>query len=164
MLKTRIPPPLYVLAVAVAIYAAHRYLPMPIYPTVAGWGWLLSLPGVALTAWAGATFRRAHTTINPTVPSRASRLVTTGPFRLTRNPMYLGFALTLTGWALWLDNWVGFLGIPLFVVAVTVLQIVPEERALQDRFGEEYAQYRQRVNRWFGPTRIAVRGRDSERK
>lgn len=163
MLKTRIPPPLYALAVALAIYAAHRYLPMPIYPTVAGWGWLLSLLGIGLTAWAAATFRRARTTINPTDPSKASRLVTHGPFRFTRNPMYLGFVLMLTGWALWLDNWAGFLGIPLFVMVVTVLQIVPEERALQNCFGEEYARYRQRVNRWFGPIGIAVPGQKSER-
>ncbi len=164
MLKTRIPPPFYGLVVALAMYAAHRYLPIPIDPAVASWGWLLSLPGVALIAWAGVTFRRAHTTINPTVPSRASRLVTHGPFRFTRNPMYLGFALTLTGWALWLDNWVSLLGIPLFVVVVTVLQIAPEERALQDRFGEEYASYRQRVNRWFGSIRIAFPGQSSERR
>ena len=163
MIKTRIPPPFYVLAVALAIYAAHRYLPIPIDPTVASWGWFISLLGVALTAWAGAIFRRVHTTINPTVPSRASRLVTNGPFRFTRNPMYLGFALMLTGWALWLDNWVGLLGIPVFVMVVTVLQIVPEERALQDRFGEEYAQYQKRVNRWLGSARIAFPGKGSER-
>ena len=164
MLKTRIPPPFYALAVALAIYALHRYLPISIDPAIARWGWLLSLLGVALTAWAGATFRRAHTTINPTVPSKASRLVTHGPFRFTRNPMYLGFALMLTGWALWLNNWAGFLGIPLFVAVVTVLQIAPEERALQDRFGEEYASYRQRVNRWLGSIKIALPEQSSERK
>ena len=69
----------------------------------------------------------------------------------------------LTGWALWLDNWVGLLGVPVFVMVVTVLQIVPEERALQDRFGEEYAQYQKRVNRWLGSARIAFPGKGSER-
>lgn len=163
MLKTKIPPPLYVLAVALAMYGTRRYLPMPIDPAIAGWGWLLSLLGGALSGWAGVTFRRARTTFDPSVPSKASRLVTHGPFRFTRNPMYLGFALMLAGWALWLDNLAALLGIPLFLMVVTVLQIVPEERALQDRFGEEYVRYRERVNRWFGPIRTAVSGQGSKR-
>ncbi len=165
MFKTRIPPPLYMLAVALAIYATHRYLPIraPVDTGIANWGWLLSLLGIGLVAWAVATFRRARTTINSTEPSKATRLVTCGPFQFSRNPIYLGFVLILAGWALWLDNWMGFLGVPLFVTVVTVLQIVPEEQALQNRFGEEYARYRQRVNRWVGPIGIAVPGRSSGR-
>ena len=78
--------------------------------------------------------------------------------------MYLGFTLMLFGWGIWLDDVVGLLGIPLFVYIVTVLQIVPEERALMDRFGEEYAGYQNDVNRWFGPIRIVVSGQPSKRR
>lgn len=155
MLKTRIPPPLYMLAAGYAMDKTDHYLVLPIDPAIAQWGWLPALLGGVLLVWAGVTFWRAHTTINPLVPSKASHLVTHGPFRWTRNPMYLALALMLAGWALWLGNAVSFLGVPVFVLVVTVLQIVPEERVLQEHFGEEYMRYRDRVNRWFGPLKGA---------
>lgn len=153
MFKTIIPPPLYLLAVGLAIYLAHHYVPSPMYPAIAIWGWLLSLMGFALVAWAGSTFRRAQTTINPFAPAKASTLVMHGPFQFTRNPMYLGFTLIVAGWAVWLNDWIDLLGIPLFAGGVTLLQIIPEEQALQRRFGEEYSRYRQRVHRWIGSRR-----------
>lgn len=164
MLKTRIPPPLYVLAVALAMYGISYYLPMPIDSSASRWGWVFSLLGLMLTGWAGVTFRRSHTTFNPLQPSKASQLVIHGPFRFTRNPMYLGFVLMLTGCALSLDNCFACLGIPLFTLIVTFLQIIPEERALQGRFGQEYDQYLTRVNRWIGPIKLIVPGRDPQRR
>ncbi len=164
MFKTKIPPPLYALATALLVYAVHRFLSVPMGFPVAVGGWMIASVGLILIAWAGMTFRRAHTTINPTVPSRASRLVTEGPFRFTRNPMYLGLALMLTGWALWLNNWVGLLGTPLFVGMVTILQISSEEQALRSRFGEDYISYQRRVHRWFGPVKAVLPRLNSKRK
>ena len=76
-------------------------------------------------------------------------MVTTGICRVTRNPMYLGFALALLGWGLWLGHAVA-LGVPLaFVLYVNRFQIQPEERALRAKFGAPYEDYRRRVRRWL---------------
>ena len=94
-------------------------------------------------------FVRAHTTVNPMAPTRARRLVTSGVFSRTRNPMYLGMLLVLAGWGVWLGNAVAWLGLPLFVAVLNVLQIRPEERAMRQRFGAEFERYAARVRRWI---------------
>jgi protein-S-isoprenylcysteine O-methyltransferase Ste14 len=76
-------------------------------------------------------------------------LVTEGPFRFTRNPMYLGFAVTLLAWSVWLAHPVTLLGIAGFVAWMNRLQIVAEERAIGALFGEEFERYRNRVRRWI---------------
>lgn len=86
-------------------------------------------------------------------PSKASRLVTDGVFRISRNPMYLGLVLLLIGWAVWLGSASPWLVPPLFVTVITVVQIIPEERALGQRFGDQYRTYQQRVARWVGRRR-----------
>lgn len=152
MLENRIPPPVYALLAGTAIAALHRYLPGPTLfnAHVAHWAWLVSVPGGLLALWAIVTFRHAQTTLDPTAPSRASRLVTYGPYRITRNPMYLGLVLALLGWAGWLGNLSNLLVLPLFIAVVTHQQILPEEKALETLFGDEYVRYRQQVNRWLG--------------
>ena len=82
-------------------------------------------------------------------PSASSALVTSGIYRRTRNPMYLGQALVLLGAMVYLQNLIALLVVPLFLVYITRLQILPEERALMARFPEAYAQYRHRVPRWL---------------
>ena len=83
-------------------------------------------------------------------PSTASRLVTGGVFRISRNPMYLGLTLLLIGWAVWLGSASPWLIPPLFVTIVTLLQILPEEEALGQLFGQQYVEYRRDVARWLG--------------
>jgi protein-S-isoprenylcysteine O-methyltransferase Ste14 len=104
----------------------------------------------AVVALAGvAEFRRVRTTVNPLRPDRASALVTSGVFRWTRNPMYLGLALALLGWAAFLAHPLAALGVPVFVVWMSRWQIPREERALEALFGAEFARYRTRVRRWL---------------
>ncbi|MDA8092900.1 MAG: isoprenylcysteine carboxylmethyltransferase family protein [Betaproteobacteria bacterium] len=157
MLRTRIPPPLYALLAGITMFALNRYAPgaMLLGPPLTRWAWLIATPGGLLAGWAATTFRRAHTTLDPTDPSKASRLVTHGPFRFSRNPMYLGLLIALSGWAAWLGSLSPLLVLPFFVALVTSQQIVPEEQALQARFGEPYTRYRQRVRRWVGGGRTA---------
>ena len=95
-------------------------------------------------------FGKAGTTPNPLDPSKASHLVTEGIFRVSRNPMYLGLLLLLIGWAVWLGSASPWLVPPLFVVVITLVQIIPEEQALSRNFGEQYALYRRSVARWIG--------------
>ena len=108
----------------------------------------LALAGGVIALAGLVEFRRARTTFNPLTPDRASALVTTGIYRVTRNPMYLGMLLVLLGLAVWLGNAAPFVVPPLSVLLLNQLQIRPEERILRERFGAHYAQYAGRVRRW----------------
>ena len=116
-------------------------------------GWLAAAAGVAIAVGAWRRFRQVGTTVNPLDPSKASRLVTDGVFRVSRNPMYLGLVLLLIGWAIGLGSASPWLVPPLFVIVLTVVQIIPEEQALSRRFGEQYLSYRRSVARWIGRVR-----------
>ena len=82
-------------------------------------------------------------------PQNTSSLVTRGIYGFTRNPMYLGLALALLGWAAFLSAAWPLLGPPLFVAYVNIFQIRPEERVLSGLFGDEYTRYTRRVRRWI---------------
>jgi len=110
---------------------------------------LLVLLGLFLDSGGLLSFIRSKTTINPINIEKASALVTGGVYRFTRNPMYLGMALLLTALAIWLQTPLAFVGPVLFVGYITRFQIIPEERALQKLFGQEYLDYSQRVRRWL---------------
>ena len=105
--------------------------------------------GLSISISGMVSFRRAKTTINPSKPSAASSLVTSGVYRYTRNPMYLGLSITLMGWAVFLSNPLALLAVPPFVLYVNRLQINPEERVLSSLFGAEYAAYTEKVRRWL---------------
>ena len=112
-----------------------------------GLGMVLIAAAIALFVWARATLLQAGTTILPHRPSSA--LVKTGPFAFSRNPIYLANVLVLTGLALLLNKLAFLIVVPLFAVAVTFLAIRREERYLLDRFGDEWADYADRVRRWL---------------
>lgn len=109
----------------------------------------LAAGGLAFEAWGLAMFLRAGTTANPMRPGKASTFVTGGPYRITRNPMYLGWLPVLAGWAVWLGSPASLLALPLFIAYLTRFQIGPEERALREKFGEAYDAYSARVRRWL---------------
>ena len=117
------------------------------YPLLAASIFVLLGAGIAVSAV--REFRRVHTTVNPMRPENATTLVDTGVFAFSRNPMYLGLALLLVGWGTWLGSAGSFAVIVLFVLAMTVLQIKPEENALAQIFGDDYVKYCQRVRRWI---------------
>ena len=110
-----------------------------------GWGFVIG--GFGLAIWALVTMLRTSAT-NPT-HARAGILVTSGPYRRFRNPMYLGYALVLLGLADMAQNiWIAIMT-PVFAAAVTWLAILPEERDLEERFGEAYRDYKTRSRRWW---------------
>lgn len=151
-MKPRIPPP--VLAVLAALAMRWLAVSTPVATTVSGelrWlGALVAILAATLMVSAALQFRRARTTINPLEPEAATTLVTHGVFAYSRNPMYLGLALILAGWAFWLGALTPWLVLPLFTTSITVLQVLPEERALGQRFGRDFATYRRTTDRWFG--------------
>jgi protein-S-isoprenylcysteine O-methyltransferase Ste14 len=150
-LELRLPPLLLVALFGAAILAGARQLPLASVP-FPGHRWLalgLALLGAGVAALGVIEFRRARTTVDPTAPERATALVRSGIYRLTRNPMYLGFALLLLGAAAWGSSLTGYALVPPFVAYLTRFQILPEERALRQRFGDEYTAYMAAVRRWI---------------
>ena len=94
-------------------------------------------------------FKKNRTTISPLTPNKTSSLITSGIYNYTRNPMYLGLLLMLFSTALFMKNFISFLIIPLFVIFVTKNQILPEEQILENIFGKEYRNYKNKVKRWI---------------
>lgn len=95
------------------------------------------------------SFRRARTTVDPRKPDTASSLVTSGIYRITRNPMYVGFAILLLAWAINLASAWSLFGVAGFVYFIDRLQVAPEERALTVLFGAEFNEYKAKVRRWL---------------
>ena len=149
-LDARIPPPVVELAAALLMWALARETPgldlsIPFRIPVAI---LFASVGIAIALSGVVAFRRSRTTVNPLRPSNASALVTSGIYRFTRNPMYLGMLVVLAGWAVALANAAAFLVLPFFVAYLTAFQIRPEERALEALFSE-FPAYRDSVRRWI---------------
>ncbi|WP_153039260.1 isoprenylcysteine carboxylmethyltransferase family protein [Microbulbifer sp. Q7] len=94
-------------------------------------------------------FRSAGTTVDPRVPDQSTCLVTSGVYRISRNPMYAGFLLMLVGWAVFLSNIASILLLPLFVMYMNPFQITPEEQCMREKFGGEYREYESAVLRWI---------------
>lgn len=146
-----IPPVLVVLLLGAAMHGVAR----PSWPgTFAFPGQailtvILFLIGLVLPALGVRRFRKAGTTVDPLHPERTSALVVRGIYSRTRNPMYLGFAFLLLGWAVWLGSAWSFLGLPLYILWMGRFQIGPEEAALEQLFGEAYREYMSRVRRWI---------------
>lgn len=108
--------------------------------------WILTGLTVCLSgAWA---FHQARTTVNPMRPQKVSTLVSTGIYRYSRNPVYLGFYMMLIGWGSLLGHYAFWAVLLIFQAYLTRFQIVPEERALAARFGKDFESYTQRVRRW----------------
>lgn len=150
-LELKVPPVAVFLLCGAAAFGLRELAPSLGYearwaPVVA---LLLAGIGVGIGLLGVLRFVRVGTTVHPTHPSRASQVVQSGIYRLSRNPMYLGLALALAALALGLRHPLSFLAVPAFVVYMNRFQIVPEERALLEKFGESYAKYRTDVRRWI---------------
>ncbi len=103
---------------------------------------------VALLAlWSLFEFFRARTDVRPDRPDTA--LITTGPYRFTRNPLYIGLSLVQLSVACWLNNLWVLLLLPLSIVIITQYAIAREERYLEKLFGQDYLDYKARVRRWL---------------
>jgi protein-S-isoprenylcysteine O-methyltransferase Ste14 len=144
-----LPPPLYYVAAFALGMLINRAIVLPVGgrpATTAAGGIILAL-GVALTVSGIAGVIRHRTTIVPHRPVAA--LVTSGAYRISRNPMYTGLAIVYTGGALLAGNWWPLLLLPLVLLAILQLVIKPEEAYLTERFGTSYRQYQARVRRWL---------------
>jgi protein-S-isoprenylcysteine O-methyltransferase Ste14 len=147
--KRRIVPPVYLLLTLLAMAAMHFFLPIVrvIAAPYTRLGWVFVAVGVAIAAVAAGAFRRAGTPVIPFEPSTA--LVTSGLYRVTRNPMYLGMVVLLIGVAILLGSLTAFLPVPVFAWIIQKWFIEGEERFLEEIFGENYLAFKRNVRRWL---------------
>lgn len=150
-LELKVPPVPLAMIFGGAMWLASVRLPafalaLPEHLAVAcilgGLGVICALAGIV-------AFRHAMTTFNPMQPGAAAVLVTSGVYRLSRNPMYVGLLFALGGWAVFLSHALGFLFLPAFVAYMNRFQIAPEEKALSSKFGEDFVAYQRSVRRWL---------------
>jgi len=151
VLELKVPPLALVLLFAVMMWllsasASSLALTLPWRTLVA---LILWSAGFAIALAGLFEFRRAKTTVNPLTPDAASAIVTSGIYRYSRNPMYVGLLLALIGWGVWLSHLLAFALLPFFVVYMNRFQIEPEERALSVKFGGLFRDYRRSVRRWL---------------
>ena len=151
MLKLKIPPPVYLLIFAVLMYFLAKYLPVITLfsAPITKIAYVFIIMGIVLDLSAVSQFLYFKTTVNPLHPKNTQGIVQTGLYRISRNPMYLGMFCLLTGWAIYLAVLSPFLLLPIFIVVLTQQQIIPEEKILEEKFGEPYLNYKQQVRRWL---------------
>ena len=150
-LELKIPPPVVALLVGTTMWLAAPLGPALDVPAPlrAGLAIAIALVGAGFDVAGALGFRRARTTVNPMQPAKTSALVTSGIYRVSRNPMYVGLLCILAGWAVYLASLWPLAGPALFVLYIGRFQIAPEERALAARFGAEFAAYSAKVRRWL---------------
>jgi protein-S-isoprenylcysteine O-methyltransferase Ste14 len=150
-LEHLVPPPLVAFLLAAGMWWLAAWPPAWPWAGELRWPLVLALvvAGLLFDLSGLLVFLRRRTTINPLRPERASVLVTSGAYRITRNPMYVGLGCLLLAWAVYLWSPWSLLGPVFFVAWITRFQIVPEERVLEEKFGEDYRAYRARVRRWL---------------
>ena len=147
--NVKIEPPVLLLMHVIAVILLRWLVPLPfVLPKLLEWlGYVLILLGIGLGAGAVSRFRRAHTTTKP--HESASTIVTTGPYRFTRNPIYLGLVCMLIGFSFAFRTYWGLILSPLFIALMNTLVIQHEEAYLEKKFGEMYTSYKSRVRRWL---------------
>jgi len=149
--RAKFPPPaFFVLALAAGFLVRWRW-PASIWPghdeALRGAGAAVFLAGLLFASWAVRTFRVAGTSPNPTRPTEA--LAFAGPYRFTRNPMYLGLSAASAGLAMFWNGLWALLSVPVAMALVSRFVIVREERYLASRFGTPYLEYTKNVRRWI---------------
>ena len=150
-LRVPLPPPLLFFIALLAGAALDHFVPWAFLSEAFtlrwGLGGLCCLGALALGAWALGTLRRHRA--SPEFGLKVTVLVQEGPYRFTRNPLYVALVLVLLGMALALGGFWVALGVPLLILGLDRLVIAREEPFLQDRFGAEYEGYRSRTRRWL---------------
>ena len=151
LLELKIPPLILMAFFAILMWLSHQYLPLIFIDSAIAMSLMMFfiILGAVIIFTGALAFRKAKTTVNPTKPETTSSLVNVGIFKVTRNPMYLGMASGLLGWACYLSNPTVLIFILLFILYMNRFQIKPEEEMLTQLFGQEYTQYCTEVRRWI---------------
>lgn len=150
-LELCIPPLALFVGFVVAILAAGAYFPAANIAFPGHWelAIIAFILGCVIVGAGVFEFHQAKTTMSPFSPGRTAFIVSTGIYRWSRNPMYLGMALALFGVAAWRSSLPGYAAVLIFRAYMTRFQIRPEERALLKIFGSEFSAYMTQVRRWI---------------
>ena len=147
-MKNRILPPTYFILLLVLTIISHYVLPIKkiIYFPYNLLGVVLILFGIVLNIWADNMFKKRKTTVKPhEIPEY---LEISGPFKISRHPMYLGMAAILLGTAVILGSLISFLFFIIFIIFMEALFVPVEEKNLEKAFGKKYSDYKKKVRRW----------------
>ena len=148
-METKIPPPIVTLIFGFATYLSRKIFPEIEIQYSSFFGIFLLLLGFFILISAVKLFRNDKTTVNPLSPEQATKLVTNGIFKLSRNPMYLGMAVILASVAVFFNIIGGIISMALFCLYITKFQIIPEEKAMKELFSQDFEQYMQATRRWI---------------
>ena len=147
-METKIPPPIVTLIFIFLIGVSNRLIEPFSFEYQTPLGVMIIICGLSVLISAARVFKQLETTINPMQPSQASKLAIIGPFKYTRNPMYLGMSIMLIGFGLFFGAKLTVCLVVMFVLYITVFQIIPEERAMQEKF-TDWKDYCSKVRRWL---------------
>jgi protein-S-isoprenylcysteine O-methyltransferase Ste14 len=148
-MKTKIPPPILALIMIALIYISSLFIETTTFNYQGLLSILFLILGLACLLPSFKLFAKFKTTITPLKPSNSTALVTEGLYRYSRNPMYLGLLLITIASTIWFGTWLGITINIVFIFLINFLQIIPEEEALLEIFGEEYEEYKKNVRRWI---------------
>ena len=148
----RIPPPIVALIGILLIFLSKDYiLILYLHPHLQNTLSLIFLIiGFVIIFSATKEFKKSDTTVNPMKPETSTSLVASGIFKYTRNPMYLGLTSILLASCFYFSSLLGIIVyVPLFILYITVFQIIPEEETMKGLFNDEYLDYCSKVRRWI---------------
>ena len=148
-LKHKIPPPMVTIAFIFLSFWLSGHLPKIEFGLQGISAIILIFTGLSIGFVSLRKFNKYQTTFDPLNPEKATTLVTDGLFSVSRNPMYAGLLIVLTGVCVYNGIYTGLLILPCFVLYITQFQIKPEEEAMSKVFGQEFIAYRKRVRRWI---------------
>ena len=150
-LELKIPPLIVMLIIGAIMWLAAATLPsLTLPPLITNILAVITLVlGVGVSVAGVWSFNKVKTTVNPMTPSESSALVDSGIYKISRNPMYVGFLLFLIAWALFLSNLYSMISAWAFVLYMNRFQIAPEEKALLQLFGNDFEHYAEKVRRWL---------------
>lgn len=150
-MKLKIPPVVITFIFGALMWLTDRYFTIGWFaPGIDSWIVLALVAVGGLFGLLGLIqFYNNSTSIDPHKPDKASNLVTAGIYSISRNPMYVGLVFLLTGYGFYLGNLLTLFVLPLFVGYMNRYQIIPEEKVMAEKFGDEYLKYKSEVRRWL---------------
>lgn len=147
--KVKIFPPLALAITLLGVRMLDKHAPwdMPPLDSLRFGSYLLMPLGFALVLLAVRELKKAKTHVNPFKTTKT--IVGTGPFRFSRNPIYLGFLIFVLGFGLFHATWWALIGVTALFLILHFMVVIPEEEYLAEKFNQQYIYYANRVRRWF---------------
>lgn len=151
MLELKIPPPLIALFCILGMYFTRDLIPSFGITEIVVWlfAGTLFIGACLIASVALFQFKKAHTTIHPNVPHKTRQVVISGVYSITRNPMYLALTMLVAAAGIAMQQSAVLLFTLACVLYLQRYQILPEERILEDKFGDEYLAYKSKTRRWM---------------